>query len=149
MSRDHRSTVELQIAMALALTKQWQRRHYGGIRPGVGRKMDVVVGLSQQLAGRLLFAVEVYREGEPVSDGEVELRIAEVLTSFPEGDAHVMAGRDIAAAEAVRERLIALIVGLVMTSYDVRVKEFTGLPAIAPSGRCMAASTPKSATRAG
>ena len=142
MSRDPRSTVELQIAMALALTKQWQRRNYGGMRPGVGRKMAVVVGLSQQLAGRLLFAVELYREGEPVSDSEVELRIAEVLASFPEGDAHVMAGRDIAAAHAARERLIAQIVELVMTSYDVRVKVSTGLPAIAPSGRHMTSFNP-------
>ena len=60
----------------------------------------MVVALAHQPVERLLSVVEAYREGEPVSEGEIRLGTAEALASFPEPEAYVKDGRDIATAHA-------------------------------------------------
>lgn len=73
-----------------------------GIPPKVSRM--IVVARANQPGRRLLSVVEAYREGEPVSEGEVRLGIAEAHASFLESKPYVKDGRDIATEARDIER---------------------------------------------
>ncbi|KQS79012.1 hypothetical protein ASG25_10510 [Rhizobium sp. Leaf384] len=118
--------VHFEIRMAYTLSPQYQRRGFGGSKPGKGRQPSVIPQLAKTMAARLDYAMTF----DPPAVSDLERCICSTMGAYAPEAAYETVIRDGVKREEAQRALTAQITDDLVAAFAFEKKAFTGLQPI-------------------
>lgn len=119
--------VHFEIRMAYSLSSQYQKRGFGGSKPGKGRQPRVIPQLAKAMAARLDYAMTF----APHAVADLERVICSTMDTYPPEAAYeTVAKRGCVEREAAQRVLTGKITDDLIAAFTFEKKPFTGLAPI-------------------
>ncbi|CZT36114.1 hypothetical protein [Rhizobium sp. 9140] len=121
--------VYFEIRMAYSLSPQYQKRGFGGSKPGKGRQPRVILQLAKAMAARLDYALTF----APHSVADLERVICSTMEAYAPEAAYETVIRDGNKREEAQRFLTGRVTDDLIAAFTFEKKAFTGLHPITAS----------------
>ena len=118
--------VHFEIRMAYTLSPQYQKRGFGGSKPGKGRQPRVIPLLATAMAARIDYAMTF----TPHAIADLERVVCSTMEAYAPEAAYETVLRDVNKREEAQRVLTGQITDNLIAAFAFEKKPFTGLPPI-------------------